>query len=78
MTFHWWFDKDLLGGKKKSKAPPALAAFQDHAHMVHIGKSSNDLWHGRFDGHRWSTDIRIPVQKSKADSSRNTFIGFQP
>jgi hypothetical protein len=35
-------------------------------HMVHIGDSSNDLWHVTYDGSGWSSGVRIPDQQSKA------------
>jgi hypothetical protein len=66
MAVYWWFDTDLLGGKKKSKAAPALAEYGGLAHMVHLGNSSNDIWHSWFNGETWSGDVRIPGQTSKA------------
>jgi hypothetical protein len=59
-----WQDDSRTG--KTSKAPPALAKIRNLIHMIHIGGSSNDLWHSWFDGKTWSKDVRIPGQKSKA------------
>ena len=53
-------------GKQSSKAKVALAVFQDRLHMVHIGKSSNNLYHSSFNGKEWSRELQIPDQKSKA------------
>ena len=59
-----------------TKAPPSLAVFQGKLHMVHLGKSSNTLWHATFDGQRWTPNAPIPNQKSHrtpdlaAESSR--------
>lgn len=49
-----------------TKAPPVLAVFQKRLHMVHLGKSSNTLWHATFDGRRWTPNAPIPNQKSQA------------
>jgi Astacin (Peptidase family M12A) len=53
---------------QKSKAAPALAALGNALHMVHLGDSSNDIWHSIFDPATasWSTNVTIPGQKSKA------------
>ena len=57
------------GGKEiqgqYSKTHVALATFQNRIHMVHLGKSENDIWHSTFDGRRWTTNVKIPGQKSK-------------
>jgi hypothetical protein len=34
--------------------------------MVHLGESSNDIWHSTFDGNNWSRNVRIPGQQSWA------------
>jgi hypothetical protein len=34
--------------------------------MVHLGDSSNDIWHSTFNGKEWTPNIRIPNQRSKA------------
>lgn len=49
-----------------SNAGVALVPFQNRLHMVHLGKSSNDLWYSTFDGVQWTPNVKIPGQKSKA------------
>ena len=63
-----WTPNSQLPGQK-SKAPPALCTSGDLGrllHMVHLGDSSNDIWHSWFDGNNWAPNVRIPGQKSKA------------
>ena len=60
---------------QKSKAAPALAATPGVLHMVHLGNSSNDLWHSTFDGSPWTTNVKIPDQKSKASPALAFFNG---
>lgn len=60
----------------KSKASPALAAFANVLHMVHLGDSTNDLWHAwSTDGETWAADERIPGQQSKAAPTLATVGG---
>jgi hypothetical protein len=35
---------------QQSKASPALALYNVRLHMVHLGDSSNDIWHSTSDG----------------------------
>ena len=51
-----------------SWAGPALSPFEgDRMHMVHLGDSSNNLWHSSTDGSvGWTPNDRIPRQLSKA------------
>lgn len=58
---------------QRSKATPALAVFGDELHMVHLGDSSNAIWHSRFDGSSWSTNTRIAGQLSKAPPALAAF-----
>ena len=60
---------------QKSKAAPALAATPGVLHMIHLGNSSNDLWHSTFDGSPWTTNVKIPDQKSKASPALAFFNG---
>ena len=60
---------------QKSKASPAMAFFRGRTHMVHLGNSSNDIWHSTFDGTRWTTNVKIPGQKSKASPALATYGG---
>jgi HEAT repeats len=66
-----WMQSDGTPGNERisgqqSKAAPALAAFEDTVHMVHVGDSSNRLWHSESDGDSWTTNIAIADQLSKA------------
>jgi hypothetical protein len=60
---------------QKSKAAPALAMFNGHLHMVHLGDSSNNIWHSIFDGSSWSPNVTIPNQKSKTTPALAAFNG---
>ena len=90
----WWSIYDGTSWKKpdgtpgnvripgqKSKAPPALAAFQNQLHMVHLGDRSNDIWWSIYDGTSWKKpdgtpgNVRIPGQKSKAPPALAAFGG---
>lgn len=51
---------------QKTKTAPALAFYRGKVHMVHLGDSSNTIWHSVHDGFRWSDNVPIPNQKSKA------------
>ena len=61
--------------KQQSKATPALATFGGKLHMVHLGNSSNDIWHSSFDGSNWTTNVKIPNQQSKASPALAMFGG---
>jgi hypothetical protein len=60
---------------QKSKASPALAALPNRLHMVHLGDSSNDIWHSSFDGMNWSESTPVLHQKSKAPPALAVFDG---
>jgi hypothetical protein len=60
---------------QKSKRPPALAEFGGRLHMVHLGDSSNDIWHSTFNGTSWTANVKIPKQKSKASPALAAFGG---
>jgi hypothetical protein len=42
-------------------------------HLVHLGDSSNMLWHSIYDGSGWSPNVPIPNQLSKAAPGLSTF-----
>jgi len=68
---HWVFSNGQWDKGKEiedqiSKTGVALATFQNHLHMVHLGESSNDLWYSTFNGQNWTPNVKIPGQKSKA------------
>jgi Astacin (Peptidase family M12A) len=64
------FAVDWLNGAtiplQRSSFRPALAAFNNELHMVHLGVSpSNDLWHARWTpAGGWTDDVLIEDQKS--------------
>jgi hypothetical protein len=66
---------------QRSKATPALAAYNEQLHMVHLGDSSNDLWWSMFDGASWNKpdgtpgNERIPGQQSKATPALAVYNG---
>jgi hypothetical protein len=43
--------------------------------MVHLGDSSNDIWHSTFNGTSWTANVKIPNQKSKATPALAAFGG---
>ncbi len=59
-----------------SCATPALAEFAGLLHCVHIGRTSNDLWHSTFNGTAWSPNVKIPGQKSKSPAALAVFNGL--
>src|SRR5215218_3930930 len=67
-----WTQNVVVSGQL-SKASPALAAFGDRLHMVHLGDSSNRIWHSEFDGGSWSANVPIPDQLSKASPALAAF-----
>ena len=74
-----WQNLGIIANQK-SKAAPALAAHNDGAanatlHMVHLGDSSNDIWHSVFSNGMWSTNRRIADEKSKASPALAEFMG---
>lgn len=42
-----------------SKTSSALALIQGRLHLIHLGESSDHLWHSIWDGTRWSDNVRI-------------------
>jgi hypothetical protein len=42
-----------------SKTSSALALIQGRLHLIHLGASSNRLWHSTWDGTRWSDNVQI-------------------
>ena len=64
------FAVDWLNGAtiplQRSSFRPALAAFNNELHMVHLGVSpSNDLWHAKWTrAGGWTNDVLIEDQKS--------------
>jgi hypothetical protein len=57
--------KDLWHGGRQipnqsSKATPAAAYHNGVLHMVHLGESSDDIWHTTFVNGQWTADVRIP------------------
>jgi hypothetical protein len=76
-----WFSRSLDGGvtwlgnevirssdgtEPKSKAAPALVAYNNGLVMVHLGDEENTIWVSRYQSGRWLDDKKIEGQKSKA------------
>ena len=61
---------------QKSKAPPALASHDGVLHMVHLGDSSNTIYHSVWDGNDWQPNNAIPDQKSKASCTLASHQGL--
>jgi hypothetical protein len=73
----WWWPNVRIPDQL-SKASPALAVFQDKLHMVHLGDSSNNIWHTELDDGdtfpgNWTPNVRIPDQLSKASPALAVF-----
>jgi hypothetical protein len=58
-----------------SKASPAIGLFNGRLHMVHLGDSSNNIWHSSSSGDVWTPNVTIPNQKSKAAPALAPFGG---
>jgi hypothetical protein len=61
-----------------SKASPALATYEDRCarerlHIVHLGDSSNRIWHSEFDGTDWTRNFYLADQLSKAAPALSPF-----
>jgi hypothetical protein len=72
-----WIENVVVNGQL-SKASPALAEFDGGLHMVHLGDSSNHIWHSTFDGSDWSPNKPIPDQLSTASPALATFEDICP
>jgi hypothetical protein len=70
----WSFNFSRISGQK-SKAAVALADLNGRLHMVHLGDTSNDIWHSVFNGSAWSPNVKVPNQKSKASPALATLNG---
>ena len=59
------------------RRPPhhVSAEYAGLLHCVHIGKTSNDLWHSTFNGTVWSPNVKIPNQQSKSPPALAWFDG---
>jgi hypothetical protein len=71
-------------GTFRTRTVPAVAAQGDTLHVVHLGESSNDIWHARGtvsvarDGDvrvRWRDEKLVGGQKSKASPAIAVFNG---
>ena len=69
----WVINKQIAG--QTSKAASSLAAYSGNLHMVHLGDSSNDIWHSWFDGSNWTLNVRVPNQQSKESPSLAAYNG---
>ncbi|HEY0171272.1 MAG TPA: hypothetical protein VGB98_09635 [Pyrinomonadaceae bacterium] len=47
-----------------SKTTSALALIQGQLHLIHLGESSDNLWHSVWNGTRWSDNVRTRNQSS--------------
>jgi hypothetical protein len=70
-----WWTPNVKIPSQLSKSSPALAAFQDKLHMVHLDDSSNEIWHSVFDGSAWTPNVKIPSQLSKSSPALAAFPG---
>jgi pimeloyl-ACP methyl ester carboxylesterase len=59
-----------------SKAAPALASHNDLLHMLHLGDSSNTIYHSVWDGNGWQPNERVPGQRSKASCALASHDGL--
>ena len=71
-----WTANVKVDPPQRSKAPPALAYLGSLLHMVHLGASSDDLWHSTYDGTNWTANVKVdPPQRSKAAPALAYFGG---
>jgi hypothetical protein len=56
-----WSDSTEIPNQT-SKTGPSLAVFDNRLHMVHLGNSSDDIWHSEFDGVKWTPNVRIGLK----------------
>jgi hypothetical protein len=47
---------------QRSKTGPSLAVFDGVLHMVHLGDSSDDIWHSKFEAGAWTENQRIDIK----------------
>jgi outer membrane protein assembly factor BamB len=59
-----------------AKTSVSMAVFGDKLHMVHLGDSSNRIWHSTFDGEGWSENVVIEGQLSKASPALAAFTDY--
>ena len=61
----WRPGNRLLG--QASKSAPSLATAGGELHVLHLGESSNDIWHSwSTTGTSWTANVKVPGQQSKA------------
>lgn len=62
-----------------SKTGPTLGVFEGRLHMLHLGNSSDDIWHSEFNGVKWSENVRIGIKSrgivALANSPSDTLAG---
>jgi hypothetical protein len=58
------WSKNVQIPEQGSRATPALAEFAGLLHCVHIGRTSNDVWHSTFNGTVWSPKARFPARRA--------------
>jgi len=69
-----WIPNIVISGQL-SKAAAAIAEYKGRLHIVHLGDSSNKIWHSTFDGTSWTPNVAIPNQLSKASPALASFNG---
>lgn len=71
----WYWSPNLKIPNQSTKAPPALAYYNGKLHMVHLGSSSNSIYHSTFDNIKWSPNVTISNQYSKAAPALAVYNG---
>jgi len=56
-----WSDSTEIPNQR-SKTGPSLAVFNGVLQMVHLGDSSDDIWHSTFEGGHWTENRRIDIK----------------
>jgi hypothetical protein len=49
-----------------SQTSPSLALYTGSLHMLHLGETSNEIWHSTYNGATWSPNQRTGAQSSGA------------
>lgn len=61
-----------------SKTTSALALVQGRLHLVHLGASSDNLWHSVWDGTRWSDNVLVGwLSRGRVAFAQNGLMVYQ-
>jgi hypothetical protein len=72
-----WTRNAMVHPSQRSHAAPALAVLGNRLHMVHVGDTSDELWHSTYrDGANWTQNEKADVpRRSRAAPALAAFGG---